>query len=72
VEVHQPERVRTGDHLGGVAHVGIALGLVRPDLALGKLAREPAQLLLLLRQGEGDARCGALADRDQKNLQPVA
>ena len=62
VEVHQPERVRLLDHLGGVAHRDVALGLERPDLLLGELAREGAQLLLLLGECEGNACRRALVD----------
>jgi hypothetical protein len=33
----------------------VVLGFARPDLPLGEVVRKPAQLLLLLRQGEGNA-----------------
>ena len=56
--------MRVRDQLGGMAHRGVVLGRVWPDLPLGEGAGEPAQLLLLLRQGEGDAYRSALVDRD--------
>jgi hypothetical protein len=63
VEVHQAERVRLGYELRRVALLHVVLRLVRPDLAFRKGACEPAQLLLLLGQGKGDARRSALFDR---------
>jgi len=62
----QAELVRMCDHLDRVTHVGVALRLVRPDLALRERAGEPTQLLLLVREGEGDACCPALVDSDHQ------
>jgi hypothetical protein len=71
VEIHQAERVRLGDELRGVALLHVVLRLVRPDLAFRKGAREPAQLSLLLGQGEGDARRRALVDRHHRALRAL-
>jgi hypothetical protein len=68
VEVHQADLVRVRDHLGRVPLLGVVLRLAGPDLALRKRTGEPAQLLLLLGQGEGDAGCRALVDRDHQGL----
>ena len=63
--------MRLRDQLGGMAHLRVALGLVRADLPLGEGMRERAQLLLLLRQGEGNARRRALVDRRHHALRVV-
>ena len=55
VEVHEAELVRLRDHVDGVRRVLVVLGGLRPDLLLGELARERAQLALLGRQRERDA-----------------
>ena len=55
VEVHQAELVRLRDHVDRMLHLLVVLGLLRPDLLLGELARELAQRLLLVRQRERDA-----------------
>ena len=53
--------MRLRDHLDRVTHVHVVLGRDRPDLLGGELAREGAQFLLLIRQGERDtARDGLL------------
>ena len=55
VEVHEAELVRLRDHVDRVRRVLVVLGRLRPDLLLGELARERAQLALLGRQRERDA-----------------
>ena len=55
VRVHQADLVRLRDHVGRVRRVLVVLGRLRPDLLLRELARERAQLRLLVRQGERDA-----------------
>jgi hypothetical protein len=66
VEVHQAELVRVRDHLRGVSHLGVVLGFTRPDLAFRERVGEPAQLLLLLGQGERNACRRSLVDRDHQ------
>ncbi len=51
----RPSCVRLRDHLDRVAHGDVVLGCDRPDLLGRELAREGAQLLLLVGEGEGDA-----------------
>ena len=63
VQVHQAELVRLRDHVGRVRLVLVVLGRLRPDLLLGEVARELAEVLLLLAQGERDARADSLLDR---------
>ena len=62
VEVHQSDLVRLGDHVRGVRRVLVVLGRLRPDLLLGELARQRAQLPLLLGEGERDAPRHSLLD----------
>ena len=62
VQVHQPERVRLHDQVGGMGLVLVVLGRLRPDLLVGELARELPQAALLLGEGERDARGDALLD----------
>ena len=54
VQVHQAELVRLRDDVDRMRRVLVVLGRLRPDLLLGELARERAELLLLRRQGERD------------------
>ena len=54
VQVHQADLVRLGDDVGRMGLVLVALGRARPDLLLGERARERAQLLLLVAEGERD------------------
>ena len=73
MEVHQAELVSVRDQLRGMALLGVVRGFTRPDLPLGERVGEPAQFLLLLREGEGNARCGsrrALFDCDHPVLSP--
>jgi hypothetical protein len=63
VDVHQAELVRRLDHVGRVRLVLVVVGRLGPDLLLGELARERAQLLLLLRERERDPRRRRLHDR---------
>ena len=63
VEVHQPELVRLRDHVDRVLHLLVVLGLLRPDLLRGELARQLAQRLLLVRERERDAGRRSLLDR---------
>ena len=63
VQVHQAELVRLGDHVDGVGLVLVVLRRLGPDLLLGELASKLAQTLLLLGQGERDARADTLLDR---------
>ena len=62
VQVHQAELVRLGDHVGRVCLVLVVLRRLGPDLLLGELASKLAQTLLLLAQGERDARADTLLD----------
>ena len=59
--VHQPDLVRLRDHVGGMRRVLVVLGRARPDLALGEVPRQLAQRLLLVGQGERDARSDRLS-----------
>ena len=54
--------MRLRDHVGRVGLVLVVLGHLRPDLLRGELAGELAQALLLLGEGERDARADALLD----------
>ena len=63
VQVHQAELVRLRDHVGRVGLVLVVLGRLRPDLLRGEVARELAEVLLLLAQGERNARADTLLDR---------
>src|SRR5437899_223060 len=71
VEVHEAELVRLLDHFGGMPHGLVALVLERADLLRREVARNPPPCLLLLRQGEGNARCRALLERDHRNLHAI-
>ena len=51
----RPELVRLRDDVDRVGRVLVVLGRLRPDLLLGELARERAELALLRRQRERDA-----------------
>ena len=62
VEVHEPDLVGLRDDLGCVGLVLVVLGRLRPDLLLGKLARELSQRLLLVRERERRARRGGVLD----------
>ena len=55
VQVHQADLVRLGDDVGRMGLMLVTLGRPRPDLLLGERARERAQLLLLVGEGERDA-----------------
>ena len=55
VQVHQADRMRLRDHVGGMGHVDVVLGGLRPDLLLGEVVRQLAQRALLVGQGEGHA-----------------
>ena len=55
VEVHQAELVRLGDDVGRVGLVLVVLRRLGPDLLLGELARERAELPLLVGERERDA-----------------
>ena len=57
VQVHQADLVRLGDDVGRMGLVLVTLRRARPDLLLGERARERAQLLLLVAEGERDAAC---------------
>ena len=48
VQVHQADLVRLGDDVGRMGLMLVTLGRPRPDLLLGELARERAQLSLLV------------------------
>ena len=52
--------MRLLDHIGGVPHGDVVLGRLRADLLGRELARQGAQFLLLVRQGERDAADGLL------------
>jgi len=68
VEVHQPELVCLRDHVDRVLHLRVVLGLLRPDLLRGELARKLAQRLLLVGEGERDPGRRSLFDRGHGNL----
>ena len=55
MEVHEAELVRLGDDVGRMRRVLVVLRGLRPDLLLGELTRERAELSLLRRQRERDA-----------------
>ena len=55
VQVHEADLVRLGDDVGRMRLMLVTLRRARPDLVLGERAREGAQLLLLVGEGEGDA-----------------
>ena len=55
VQVHQADLVRLGDDVRSMGLMLVTLGRARPDLLLRELARERAQLLLLVAEGERDA-----------------
>jgi hypothetical protein len=63
VDVHQPDLVRLGDHVGGVRHLVVVLGRPRPDLLRGELVRELAQRLLLLAERKREPARDPLVDR---------
>ena len=69
VRVHQPDLVRLRDHVDRVRRVLVVLGRLRPDLLLRELARERAQLLLLVRQRERDppTACSTVAMRQSSS-----
>jgi hypothetical protein len=56
VEVHQPELMRLLDDVDRVRRVLVVLGSLRPDLLLGELTGERSELVLLVGQGERNAR----------------
>ena len=55
VQVHQADLVRLGDDVGRMGLMLVTFGRARPDLVLRERAREGAQLLLLVGEGERDA-----------------
>ena len=61
VQVHQADLVRLGDDVGRMGLMLVALRRARPDLLLGERARERAQLLLLVAEGERDAALHVLS-----------
>ena len=55
VQVHEADLVRLGDDVGRMRLMLVTFRRARPDLVLRERAREGAQLLLLIAEGEGDA-----------------
>jgi hypothetical protein len=63
MEIHEAELMGLGHDLGRVRLVLVVLRRLRPDLLLGELAREGAELLLLVGEGERDPARDGLVDR---------